>query len=1462
VDSGNEWGCIITETLSEALGFPAPTLHAPAGPRYIGTAKEGAHLTILGRVPKLLHFIFSDAPGVGRFPLRPAVVKEACMDFNLSGPYMQHHGIDQIHSLQSLRVAGYSVPLHARPSALRRLPAPATGPTPAKRARNVYAASSITLPPFAMDEVDTRLGGAGPDDSGTLDTSPLESWDPALGGPEQQEWTGPARLPVVNDSAQTRHIRAGTRIAVLRIHHVGSVGDSYRPLTYAQLMERAQQPGTAEPGAEEGQPLEALREVLKGEHAAIQTKDQESQAFALLCDFRDVFSHDGSFGKTSLVKHFIHTDGCEPIKCRGRPVNPALLPSLEAQMLTWLRHDVIEPSTSPWSSALVPADKKNGKIRWCVDYRALNKVTKKDAYPMPLIEDNLAHLANSAIFTGLDGSGAFHVVELAEDAKEKTAFSTPWGLFQFKRMPFGLCNAPATYSRLMQVALHDIPTDNVLSYLDDTLVHTTNFAQHLGALRAVLQVHRRAGLRLQPSKCHFFKTKVEYLGHMVSRDGLQVTPNYTVVVKRWPLPRTLTELRAFLGKVGYYRRFIKDYGKIAAPLTEATKEENLKDKEKGGKALVPITPAYQLAHAKLRDALCSAPILAYPRFDQESTFIVDTDWSQENRAIGGVLSQRQDGVERVIAYGAKKLNSSQANYPATKGELFAVIYFLRHWDYYLRFKKFTLRTDHRALVWIRTMDAPSGMISRWLDILANFSFDVEYRKGTSHGNADALSRAPHAPDIEDDEDPLVSTLSTVFTTEEGETTVLPRTSTQWLEAQEGDPDLRDTVALLRRREVPPPKERKHLSPRVRYLLDLLPLLYLEEGSGLLRLRRKQDVRGVPVAPAHLERAFAVAAHELAAHRGVRATGHLLHLHVFLPSGNSIIDTVVRQCLACQTKGGEEKPQRHTYRTVVSGFPFQRLSIDFVGPLKKTSRGNTVILTVKDTFTKWVEAFALPRATAESVATTLTNEIFARFGYPDEIHSDRGSQFTSHLITQLAELIGVHITWTPAYHPQSNPVERAHRDLKAGLRAALETVGGDEWDTCLPQVLFAFRTSPARGTGISPFHALFGRHPNVPLGILEAPPRMGRPLADYVVDLQARMEAVHRWARENLVKEVHRQQRAYSSMPRSFEPGDRVWLYAPQTRVERGDRKLLRSWTGPWIVRRAYNGGVLYDIEDEVTRTCRGPVPLDRLKQYHGGATGETTGVTLPDDLLDLSLLPRRPVTPTSDDGEQDDQETEVVDGVLPPGEPRDDGNGGPDGNHGDTRASAEPQLGAGGPPADGATVDATAGPSFHTPGGTTYRPMGPSIRAGPSPGATPGWTTNAPTGTEGAGDAGGSVTDDQRGVGRQRYDPYRFADVSFSPADHDPPGRHLNHPPGDPAARGARTAEAGGRIPPAAAPRHRAASAPARPPSRRRGRPRVEDRSVYFPGAGQQGVVKRSQRYQAQEARKRLKNLFHDDLDQ
>jgi hypothetical protein len=251
-------------------------------------------------------------------------------------------------------------------------------------------------------------------------------------------------------------------------------------------------------------------------------------------------------------------------------------------------------------------------------------------------------------------------------------------------------------------------------------------------------------LKLQPSKCHFYLKEVKYLGHMVSGQGIRIVPGYTEVVRKWPLPTTLTEVRAFLGKVGYYRRFIKDYGAIARPLTEATKEENLLEGKK-----IRLTDEIKNAHRQLRQALCEAPILAYPRFDGEP-FIVDTDWSCDNRAIGGVLSQEQEGRERVICYGAKKLSPSQANYSATKGELFAIIYFLRHWRFYLQYRKFKLRTDHRALTWIRTMEAPTGMVSRWLDTLANFEFEILYRKGTSHGNADGLSRAPHAEPLDEE----------------------------------------------------------------------------------------------------------------------------------------------------------------------------------------------------------------------------------------------------------------------------------------------------------------------------------------------------------------------------------------------------------------------------------------------------------------------------------------------------------------------------------------------------------------------------------------------------------------------------------------------------------------------------------------------------------------------------------------
>jgi hypothetical protein len=242
----------------------------------------------------------------------------------------------------------------------------------------------------------------------------------------------------------------------------------------------------------------------------------------------------------------------------------------------------------------------------------------------------------------------------------------------------------------------------------------------------------------------------------------------------------------------------------------------------------------------------------------------------------------------------------------------------------------------------------------------------------------------------------------------------------------------------------------------------------------------------------------------------------------------------------------------------------------------------------------VEAFPLRAARAEEAAEILMGEIFSRYGFPDEIHSDRGTQFTGRVMKQLGELIGYSITWTPAYHPQSNPVERAHRDLKAGIRAALETVGGQEWDQCLPQVLFAFRCTPARGTGLTPFEVLFGRQPNIPIGAVDPAPASGKPLAEYVAKLRGRILDVHHWARENLAKEVARQQRAYQAVQRQFEVGDRVWRYNP---VPQKGGKFARSWTGPWEVAEKLSP-VLYKLRDDQGDVAADVVPIDRLKCYY------------------------------------------------------------------------------------------------------------------------------------------------------------------------------------------------------------------------------------------------------------------------
>ena len=561
---------------------------------------------------------------------------------------------------------------------------------------------------------------------------------------------------------------------------------------------------------------------------------------------------------------------------------------------------MVEEADSSWSFPLVPVPKKKGEeIRWAVDYRRLNAVTKKGAFPLPNIADNLSRLSGSLVFFTLDGAGAFHAVPIRRANREKTAFSSPFGQYQFIKMPFGLANAPATYSQLVAKALRHLPSSKVLCYLDDTANHSEDAWGHLRILRKVLAAFRTAGLQISPEKAQLFQDHIKYLGHEVSAQGIRIPPEYTSVIKDWPIPNTLKTLRAYLGKCGYYRRFITDYATISAPLVQYTRQ----DLHEGIPNLHEDSAAVK-AFRMMKQKLMSAPILAYPQFHGKP-FILDTDFSVDPGAIGRVLSQEQDGQERVIAYWARRLQPRERNYASTKGELVAVIFFLQYYKYYLLHRPFILRTDNNALTWIRSLESPTGMILRWLEILASFDFTVKHRKGTLHGNADSLSRAPHAalpsPRKEkilvSDEAAVVTTLQAppVFTLEEVK------------EHQERDGYLGD----IQRWKTNPPTEteKQLLSLDQRRLLALLPALHQDPSSGLWSLQGQED--GMDFDRLYVSHALwhriIEAAHQFLGHAGINATSHFCRKQVFMFRLIPEVHRMIQQCHPCQVKS-QKVPQ--------------------------------------------------------------------------------------------------------------------------------------------------------------------------------------------------------------------------------------------------------------------------------------------------------------------------------------------------------------------------------------------------------------------------------------------------------------------------------------------------------------------------------------------------------------------------
>lgn len=864
----------------------------------------------------------------------------------------------------------------------------------------------------------------------------------------------------------------------------------------------------------------------------------------LLAQYATVFS-SGEFdvGRTDVIRHSIPlVEGGGPVKQRPYRHGHVQEVEIERQVKKLKELDLIEECHGAWSSPVVPVRKRDGTWRFCVDYRKLNDMTKKDAYPLPRIDDSLDALGGSTIFSTLDLVSGYWQVELDEDAREKSAFVTRSGLWAWKVMPFGLTSAPATFERLMETVMRGLHWETLLLYLDDVIIFAKDMRTHLKRLEEVLRRLKDAGLKLKPSKCHLFASKVDYLGHVVSSEGVATDPKKVEAVVNWPVPQHKKDVRAFLGTTGYYRRYIPEYTERAKSLLELTGKHSRFHWNND------CTRAFQ----DLKDALTTAPVLAYP--SQDLPFILDTDAS--DLGTGAVLGQLHEGEEKVVAYYSKSLSKEELNYCATRKELLAIVRAVKHFRPYLWGRKFTVRTDHASLVWLLKSSEPKGQVARWVETLADYDLEVIHRKGLTHSNADGLSRQGceeccrqcllhFQPRQTMAQVHAVPQLSDIAREQQNDAHISPVYKALQHQDNLDDICFREESWETKRLS----KMREHLQLRA-------------DGVLIANIPVKGRRRELTICPGNMRRTAILNTHEQA-HLGQRKTTARLMLTWYWPGITAHVRRLVGTCQRCQQSKTAKSKKVTTGHHLYAGRPLQVLGVDLTGPFPITPRGNTQILVVADHFTRWVDAIPIKDGSAETVARALEERVFAYLGIPEEIHSDQGRQFESRVMEECCRLWGCQKSRTAPYHPQGNSVvERLNKTLGNSLRSLLLHRDQHDWDLLLPQIMRTLRATPHTVTGETANYLMLGHETRLPDQLLTILDEDGvKPVSTYAAELEARLRDVG----ERLRAQQIQVRQEDTDDPSLYLPGDVVWLRS-YYRKKGVNPKLSAKYVGPYTIK--------------------------------------------------------------------------------------------------------------------------------------------------------------------------------------------------------------------------------------------------------------------------------------------------------
>ena len=909
------------------------------------------------------------------------------------------------------------------------------------------------------------------------------------------------------------------------------------------------------------------------------TIEQHEDLVSCLHENLGVFSKsEYDIGKVKNVKHqFVLSDDI-PFKVRHRNLPPRMYTAAKDHINQLLQKGIIRHSNSPYSSAPLFIQKPDGRVRMVTDLRYLNAKTVRDNYALPRIDDILPHLAGHQYFTKMDIRSGYYNIEIEERDKEKTAFSTPFGLYEYNRMVQGAKTSAATFQRCMENILKPLLYEGVIAFLDDVIIYTKTVAEHLVILNKALKLMQEAGLKIHPGKCTILAKEILYLGHTISHEGVKANPDKTKVLQDWPKIKTVRDLMSFLGFCGYFRRHIPHFAQIAKPLVALTQGVKYRPKDPFGpptkqpaleKDITSVwTVECQQAREELIKALSEPPCLKLP--DMGKTFILHVDAS--TTGLGAVLLQFDDDKKlHPVCYASRALKKAECNYPVYKLEFLALKWaVVDKFSMYLYGGSFKVYTDNNPLTYIHTTLKVDATSQRWLSALGDYDFTIHYKPGTMNVDADVLSRLQYAPEVlsehitafMDGMDPLVNYVDvTRIDPDEDEDEEVEvcamRSNLNWAQIQKSDLEFMEVIRRVEQRVISKPCD----FPRTyRKLFFVRDQMYMND-SGILC--KKAMIFGqeheLIVLPHGALPLVLHALHDESGHFGVERTASLFRRRFYYPGYAQAICDYIGSCASCIAKKTVKK-KRGFLGEVTASRPFETVSMDFLS-IETDKNGYGHVLVVTDVFTKYAFAFPTKNEKALTVAKILVEKVFSVFGLPQKLLSDRGRNFESRVIEQLCKLLQIKKVFTCPYNPKSDSVcERFNRTL-IGMLGTLKEEKRNEWHKYVPHLVGVYNSTQHSSTGFSPFELMFGRKSRLPvdqyLGTTPVEAEFDD-VSDYVLQLKERMEFVHTLAKQSLDHKhlVNKERYDENVKSEQLQPGD--WVFVKNVGVK-GMHKLAPTY---------------------------------------------------------------------------------------------------------------------------------------------------------------------------------------------------------------------------------------------------------------------------------------------------------------